>query len=101
LKAESPFAFAEGQNGLLIARVLFGVALIPIGLSHLVYIKQSAALVPTWLSFRTEWAYLTGIGQIVCEFWSSLSPVRGFRRAYGSGNVELFRIACMGSRDRG
>jgi uncharacterized membrane protein len=42
------------------ARVLFGLALPAIGLSHFVYHTQTAGMVPAWLPFRTGWAYLTG-----------------------------------------
>jgi hypothetical protein len=35
-----------GENGIRVARLLFAVSLIPIGLSHLVYAKATADLVP-------------------------------------------------------
>jgi len=76
LRKESIFTFATGQNGIRIARVLFAVSLIPIGLSHLVYTKETAALVPGWLPYRNGWAYLTGAGQIACGVgvMSSICP---------------------------
>lgn len=46
------------------ARVLFGLALPAIGLSHFVYHTQTAGMVPAWLPFRTGWAYLTGTGHV-------------------------------------
>jgi uncharacterized membrane protein len=58
--------FITGQRGLRIARILFAVSLLPIGLFHIVYIKQTLALVPAWLPYRMGWAYLTGVGQIAC-----------------------------------
>src|ERR1700682_4179838 len=66
LREGSPLAFATGENGIRIARILFAVSLIPIGLSHLVYVKETAELVPAWLPHRVGWAYLTGAGQIAC-----------------------------------
>ena len=54
--------FATGENGLRIARILFALSLVAFGLSHFVYLRQTAGLVPTWLPFRTGWAYLTGAG---------------------------------------
>lgn len=52
--------FAVGERGERFARALYGLALLPIGLSHLVYLKQTAALVPAWLPAHATWAYLTG-----------------------------------------
>ena len=46
------------------ARILFAVSVVPIGLSHIFYPKETADFVPHWLPYRECWAYLTGIGQI-------------------------------------
>jgi uncharacterized membrane protein len=59
-------SFATGERGVRIARILFAVFVIPIGLSHLFYVKGTADLVPAWLPYRTGWAYLTGVGQMAC-----------------------------------
>jgi uncharacterized membrane protein len=56
--------FATGANGLRIARYLFAIALLPIGLSHFVYLTQTVSFVPAWLPYRTGWAYLGGAGHI-------------------------------------
>jgi len=56
--------FATGGSGIRIARIVFGLALIPIGLSHFVYAKETIGFIPEWLPFRRGWAYLTGAGHI-------------------------------------
>jgi uncharacterized membrane protein len=60
----SKLKFATGESGKRIARFIFGLALIPIGLSHFVYVPQTTGFVPAWLPFRSGWAYLTGAGHI-------------------------------------
>ncbi len=46
------------------ARILLGLALLPIGLSHFIYEPQTAALVPAWLPARSAWVIVTGAAHL-------------------------------------
>jgi uncharacterized membrane protein len=56
--------FVAGGRGIRIARSLFGLAVIPCGLAHLVYAAETTALVPAWLPWPPAWAILTGIAYL-------------------------------------
>lgn len=78
--------FAVGETGVHLARLIFGLALIPLGLAHLVYLKQTAALVPAWLPAHQVWAALTGctyiaagvamLGGVLARFAAALSALQ-------------------------
>ncbi|HEX3101789.1 MAG TPA: hypothetical protein VHQ01_08360 [Pyrinomonadaceae bacterium] len=52
--------FFTGDTGLLIARMLFGLGLIPFGLAHFIYLGATAPLVPGWMLWPVFWSYFTG-----------------------------------------
>lgn len=63
---ESPkwLEWINGDRGVRIACYYFAIWIIPIGLSHWIYLKPSVDLVPPWLPNKAFWAYLSGAGQI-------------------------------------
>ena len=60
----SRFAFLTAPRALRLARLYFGLWIIPIGLSHIVYHDATVHLIPMWIPNRSFVAYLTGAGQI-------------------------------------
>lgn len=58
---------ASGRSedaGIRIARIVFGLALVPIGLSHFFYLKGAAGLIPAWMPWRVPLTMLAGAGHI-------------------------------------
>ena len=88
----SPLAFATGERGLRIARILFGAALLPIGLSHFVYLKYTAELVPAWLPFRPAWVCVTGAGHIAAGLGVLFSVVPRLAATMEAGMLGVFTL---------
>jgi len=68
LFAGSWVLFTADKRAVRIAQLVFGAALIPLGLAHFVYLDQTAPLIPGWLPFHTGWAWFTGAAQIAAGF---------------------------------
>jgi uncharacterized membrane protein len=50
----------SSNNGLRIARVLYGLSLIFFGVAHFIDVKDTLSLIPNWLPAHLFWAYFTG-----------------------------------------
>jgi len=96
LREGSPLTFATGEKGIHIARMLFAVSLIPIGLSHPVYVKETAELVPAWLPYRVGWAYLTGAGQMACGLGVLFSIFPRVAARAEAAMISLFALLVWG-----
>jgi uncharacterized membrane protein len=96
LEGHSFFRHITAERGVRLARILFGLALLPVGLSHIVYVGITASLVPAWLPFRVAFAYLTGFGQIACGLGVLLSIVPRLAALVETGMLVLFAFLVWG-----
>ena len=60
------FLHITGRRGVRLAQILFGLAVIPVGLGHILYLQITTSLVPSWLPFRAALGWGTGAAQILC-----------------------------------
>lgn len=92
----SALRFATSEKSIYFARMLFAVSLIPIGLSHIVYVKETVELVPAWLPYRVGWAYLTGAGQMACGLGVLFSIFPRTAAIAEAGMISLFTLLVWG-----
>jgi uncharacterized membrane protein YphA (DoxX/SURF4 family) len=74
---------------LMAARLLAGISAIVFGCAHFNYIDFTATMVPSWIPFKTFWAWATGAGHLA----AGLALVSGFKARLAAG----CEAAMMGS----
>jgi uncharacterized membrane protein len=88
----SALAFATGESGIRIAKYLFAIWVIPIGISHFFYVKETINLIPAWIPFRLFWAYLTGAGHIAAGLAVLLSVVPRLAAAAEAAMLSIITV---------
>lgn len=96
LEESAFFRRITGTRGIRIAQIIFGLAVLPVGLGHIFYVAITATLVPSWMPFRTGLAYLTGFGQIACGLAVLFSVFPRAAALIETGMLALFAFLVWG-----
>jgi uncharacterized membrane protein YphA (DoxX/SURF4 family) len=89
----SALRHASAKYGPLAVRLLLGPSLVTYGLSHFFEFRlRTISLVPAWLPFRPEWAYLVGAGQAAAGLGVTFGVLPRLAAASEAAMLSLFTV---------
>jgi uncharacterized membrane protein len=83
--------FASGK-GLRIAQIAFGLGLIPFGLAHFLYLKETVVDVPKYLPWPVFWAYFTGATFIIAGIALAAGFLARLAATLSAVQIALFTV---------
>lgn len=84
----------RSDDSLRIARILFGIALVPIGLSHFFYLQGAAGLVPAWMPLRVPLTAVGGAGHIAAGLAIAFGVLPRLAATLEAIMESLFTLIC-------
>lgn len=85
---------ARNDASVRIARIVFGIAVVPIGLSHFFYLQAAVGLVPTWMPLRTPLTCLGGAGHVAAGLAIACGVVPRLAATMEASMESLFTVIC-------
>jgi uncharacterized membrane protein len=79
-------------GGTRTGQILFGLALLPFGLSHFFYLNMTAPLIPSWIPFHVALSYFTGAAHFAAGIAILLSVLARLAATLEATMVSLFTI---------
>ncbi len=76
------------------ARIVFGLALIPIGLSHFVYLEPAAQFIPSWFPLRTPLTAFTGAAHIAAGLAIAFGVLPRLAATLEAVMESIFTLVC-------